>query len=343
MKVVLQTPTQLVVHDGVLRTVVMGTVFAVLGGGGIALWIADPTGWTGNGGPWLIYLVGGTFIIVGVVMFALSADRRYVIDLAANTVRFTAQRLAHRTTNDYSLSDMQDIALELSKGGATQSNPCYRIVFVTKSGTRVPWTPYWTNDQAAFAACASAVRVFCGWAGASAPAAVTISGTVSGHPIATNWGCMGAFLSIFVAAGLGVFGAEVYRFATWEPVSARVLTTDIKTVSGDKGSTYAPAVTYQYSFKGAQYTGDGVLPITISASHKWAENLRDRFRPGHIVTAYVNPSRPSKAYLVRRISLLPLLFVGMPIAMVLFLSWIVQGQRRQLAAVETMPVPVVQA
>jgi hypothetical protein len=283
------------------------------------------------------------FIVVGIVLFALSADRRYVIDRAAGTVRFTAQRLAHRTSREYPLSDMKDVALQLSKGGAAQSNPCYRIVFLTKSGDRIPWTPYWTNDQVAFAACASAVRVFCGWADASAPAAAPLTGAVSGHPIATHWGCLGAFVSIFVAAGLGVFGAQVYRFATWQPVTARVLTTDIKTVRGDKGSSYAPVVTYQYSFKGAQYASDGVLPITLSASHRWAENLRDRFRPGDIVTAYVNPNRPSKAYLVRKISLLPLLFVVVPIAMVLFLSWIVQGQRRQLAAVETLPVPVVDA
>lgn len=51
MKVVLETPTQLVVHEGVLRTVVLGAMCVASGGGSIILWVADPAGWTGTGGP----------------------------------------------------------------------------------------------------------------------------------------------------------------------------------------------------------------------------------------------------------------------------------------------------
>ena len=92
MNVVLQTPTQLVVHDGVLKTVVLGAIFAAAGGGLISLWLADPSDWSGNAGPWLIYLVGGVFIAVGIALLALSADRRFVIDRSAGTqsLRFAA-------------------------------------------------------------------------------------------------------------------------------------------------------------------------------------------------------------------------------------------------------------
>jgi len=352
MKVVLQTPTQLVVHDGVLKTVALGAIFAAAGGGLISLRLAHPSDWSGNAGPWLIYLVGGVFIAVGIALLALSADRRFVIDRSAGTVQFVVQRLAHRTAREYALGDLRDVALERSAGDSRQSSPFFRIVFLTKSGGRVPWTPYSTNDEGELASCASAVRGFCGWAGgeagtgadagASVPAAAAAaSGRVSGHPVATNWGCLSLFLAIFVAVGLGLFGSEVYRIARWQPVSARVLSTDIKAVRGDKGTSYAPVVRYQYSFAGGQYVSDGVLPLTISAGRGWAENLRNRFRPGEIATAYVNPNRPSSAFLVREVSLLPLLFVAFPLAIAGLLAWIARVQRRQLAAVVKCPVPVV--
>lgn len=172
------------------------------------------------------------------------------------------------------------------------------------------------------------------------PPAVT--GRVSGHPVATNWGCVGVFLAVFVAVGLGMFGAEVYRVATWQPVSARVLSTDIKYVQGNKGGSYAPVVRYVFSVNGAQYESRQVLPLTVSASYGWATRLRDRFHPGQIVTAYVNPNQPASAFLVREVSLIPLWFVAIPLLMVGVLSWMAGVQRRQLAATQRYPVPVVE-
>ena len=348
MNVVLQTPTQLVVHEGALKTVVLGVIFVAVGGGAITLRLADPSGWTGNAGPWLIYLVGTVFVAVGIATLVYSADRRYVIDRGAGSVRIVVQRLAHRATDEYPLADLRDVALERSAGGSRQSNPFYRMVFLTKSGGRIPWTPYSTLDESTLAACASAVRTFCGWTGAegdakvSALAAAPVSGSVSGHPVATNWGCVGAFLGVFVAAGLGLFGSEVYRIGTWQPVSARILSTDIKAIRGEKGTSYTPVVRYLYSVNGAQYESKQVLPLTISASYGWAVKLRDRFRRGEIVTAYVNPGRPSSAFLVREVSLLPLLFVAIPLAMVGVLAWFAGMQRRQLAATVRYPVPLVE-
>jgi hypothetical protein len=140
-----------------------------------------------------------------------------------------------------------------------------------------------------------------------------------------------------------MLGSELYRVATWEPVSPRVVSTAIKAVHGSKGTSYAPVVRYQYAFAGAHYESDAVLPLSVSASLGWAEQLRDRFRPGEIVTAYVNPNRASSAFLIREISLLPLLFVALPLAIAALVVWIVGAQRRQLVALERHPVPVVDA
>ena len=323
MKVVLQTPTQLVAHEGALKTVVLGTIFVAAGGGLITLRLEVPSAW--SAGSWLIYLIGGVFVAAGLASLVLSADRRYVFDRAAGTARIVVQRLAHRATDEHPLGDLKDVAIERSVGGPQQSSR-------------------------ALAACASAVRTFCGWsnapgpapAPAHAPAPAPVTGRVSGHPVATNWGCVGVFLAIFVAAGIGFFAAEVYRVATWQPVSARVLSTDIKAVRGDKGTSYTPVVRYLYTVNGAQYESNKVLPLTISASYGWAVRLRDRFHPGQAVTAYVNPSQPASAFLVRDVSLLPLVFVVIPLAMVGLLSYFAGQQRRQLASIERYPVPVVE-
>ena len=354
MKVVRETPTQLVVHEGVLRTVVLGATCDASGGGSIILWVADPAGWTGTGGPWVIVVTGGVFVVVGLLLLVSSADRRIEFDRASGTVRLLVRRLVHRTTTVYRLADLRDVALERTGGADPRSSTSfYRIVFLTASGQRVPWTPYSTAEEGTLAACASAARAFCGWVGqgraatvtavgASGPAAAPApGGTLSGHPVATNWGCLGAFLAIFAAVGLGAFGSEVYRVLTWQPVSARVLSTAIKPVRGNKGTSYAPVVRYQYFVGGTPYESDAVLPLSVSASLGWAERLRARFRPGDVVTAYVNPKRASSAYLVREISLLPLLFVALPLAIATLLAWIVHVQRRQLAAREQHPVPVV--
>ena len=153
---------------------------------------------------------------------------------------------------------------------------------------------------------------------------------------------MGSFLAIFVAAGLGLFGSEVYRVATFQPVTARVVATDIKAVRGDNGASYAPVVRYDYFLDGRGYQSDRVLPLTISASYSWAKRLRDRFEPGQVVTAYVNPNRPATAFLVREVSLLPLLFVAFPLGIVGLLAWIAAAQRRQVAAMQRYPVPIVE-
>lgn len=356
MKVVLQTPTRLVVHEGALRTVLMGAMFIALGGGSITLWFADPSGWTGTGGPWVVVGTGAVFVVVGILLLVFSADRRFEFDRASGTVRLVVRRLVHRTATVYRVADLRDVALERSGGvDPRASTAYYRIAFVTSSGARIPWTPYSITDDGTLATCASAVRAFCGWVGDAraapasgvdasglAPAPVT-RGPVSGHPLATNWGCLGALLAIFVAVGLGTFGSEVYRVMTWQPVAARVLSTDIQAVRGNKGTSYAPVVRYEYAFGGARYQSAAVLPLRISASHAWAERLRARFRPGDSVTAYVNPTRASSAFLVRRVSLLPLVFVALPLAIAALLGWIVRVQRRQLAAGEQHPVPIVDA
>jgi hypothetical protein len=343
VRVIHQTQGELELRDGPFKTVMMGVLFIAVGAGAIALWIAHPTGWKGNGGPWLIYLVGGVFGVVGLLLLALSADRRYVIDRAMGTARLVVRRIGYRTATEYRLGDLQDVALERSASMSRGESPFYRIVFLTKSGERVPWTPFSTGDQGTLASCVSAVRAFCGWAGAGRTETMQPAPAPGLPQIGIAWRWIVGFLGIFVAIGIGLFGLEVYRVATWQPVSARVLSVGIREVPHDDGSTYAPVVQYQYVINRQWYVSDRVLPINMSSSRGWAERMRDRFRPGEQITAYVNPAKPSSAYLLREVSLAPLLFVGLPLLVAALLAWIVRFNRRQLNAVAEYPVPVVEA
>jgi hypothetical protein len=365
MKVVLQTPSELVVHDGRWPTVLAGFVFFSAGAGFIALRVLHPQGWSGNGGAWVVYVVGGAFALLGIALFAFSADRRYVFDKSTKVATLTVQRLVHRQVRQYPFADIADVVLEKSAGVANSgsnasrsSADCWRPVFLMKDGGRVPWMPYSTSEYQHQAATAAAVRAFGGWAaeaarpataGAVYEAAATLpppadrAPPLMAHPVAMHWGLLGFFLSLFVAVGIGIFGLEVYRVLTWRAVEATILSSDIKTVRGSKGNSYAPQISYSYSYEGAQYVGAGVMPVSMSASLGWAESLRARFQRGSVVAAYVNPGRPASAFLVRRVSLLPLLFVVMPIGFGALFAWIIRTQRNTVALEATHPVPEVSA
>lgn len=347
MQVVLQTPSELVVHDGRWHTVLFGALFAAMGGGVMWLRWTHPTGWSGNGGAWVVYVVGSMFVMASGVIFWLAADRRYVVDRATHTVALVVQRLVHRQSTLLAFKDIADVALEQSAGMPSDTRSTrastYRVVFLMKDGSRVPWTPYSTSDRVSQESCAAAVRTFGGWSGTPVeqsqpvkPAPALIS-----HPVATNWGCLAAFLSIFVAVGIGLLGLQVYRIVAWRPVAANILSSDVGTVSGEKGNTYKPVVVYSYRYQGWAFQAAAVTPIDISASQHWAQSIAGKYRPGDVTTAYVDPDNPYKAFLLRQVSLFPLLFVLIPVCLGLIFSWVVRVQRLQVVLAQKHLVPVV--
>ena len=348
MQVVLQTPSELVVHDGRWHNVVLAAVFLALGGGIMWLRWTHPTGWSGNGGPWVVYVVGTMFVGASLLIFWLSADRRYVVDRANRSVALVVQRLVHRQSTLLAFNEIADVALEESAGmpsggSNVRGSPTYRVVFLMKDGSRVPWTPYSTGDRASQETCAAAVRKFGGWSGAADAQSLPTTPTPAliSHPAATNWGCLAAVLSIFVAIGLGIFSVGVYRITTWRPVPASVVSSDVGTVRGSKGNTYKPVVVYDYRVDGRPYHAATVTPIDFSASQGWAQSIVSRYHPGDVTTAYVDPGNPYRAFLVRDVQWFPLLFVVIPVCVGFLFGWTVRTQRRQVALAGQHLVPVV--
>ncbi len=347
MQVVLQTPNQLVVHDSRWSMVLMGAVFSTLGGGVIWLKWTHPTGWSGNGPLWLVDVIGGVFVVAGVALFVMSADRLYIVDRAAHTVSIVVQRLVHRQTTLLAFKDIDDVALEESAGmnnaSNTRGSPTFRVVFLMKDGSRVPWTPYSSSARISQETCAAAARTFGGWAGTPEHQVqpTTATPALISHPAATNWGCLAAFLSIFVAIGLGMFSLQVYRIVSWTPVTATVVSSDVGVVRGNKGNSYKPVVVYNYRYQGSPYQASAVTPISISASQSWAREIAGRYRSGDVTKAYVNPANPYNAYLLRQVSLIPLVFVLFPVLFAMLFAWILRTQRAQVALAQQHLVPVV--
>ena len=139
-------------------------------------------------------------------------------------------------------------------------------------------------------------------------------------------------LSVFFVVGAVQEGREWRALRTFHPVSATVLSTDVEYVrsSGTSHtSTYRPVVRYEYLVAGERHVGNRVTPLHESRSSRWATDLARRFTPGQSIVAYVSPTDPDDAFLVRTRSWLPWVFIVGPFLMVVVVG---SGLRRRPGA-----------
>ncbi len=170
MQVVLQTPTELVVHDGRLSTVLMGALFTASGGGFMWLRWTHPQGWSGNGGPWLVYVVGTMFVLAGLFLFWISG--RPALHRGSSVEDDHDRRAAARAPHD----DRRAVQCTSTTSRAGAVRPGFRrgrartdLAHVARrpphegTGSRLPWTPYSTSARKSQETCAAAARAFGGW------------------------------------------------------------------------------------------------------------------------------------------------------------------------------------
>jgi len=87
---------------------------------------------------------------------------------------------------------------------------------------------------------------------------------------------------------------------SWPAVEAVVTHSGVKTNHDSDGNTYAFEVLYRYSYEGKQYESDKYKPSEVATSdYSGAARLKDRYRKGSNVTAYVNPDDPYYAIMNR--------------------------------------------
>ncbi|WP_080510744.1 DUF3592 domain-containing protein [Halorubrum californiense] len=114
---------------------------------------------------------------------------------------------------------------------------------------------------------------------------------------------------------LGVAGYMAYSqqqsLSSGVQIEATVENTEVTMDSSKKGDRYPPHVTYSYTYNGTQYTSDNIRPgigTKASDTRTAAEDRIDQYNVGETTTAYVVQGSPSKSYLNKKSSPLPLIF-----------------------------------
>jgi Protein of unknown function (DUF3592) len=367
MQIVEQTPNRLVLRQSpwIVRTIgVVATISALLVIGAMAV-----GGARGNHELWGAALVVFSIIACGGLLGMLIAvDRRIVLDRDARTAELIQTGgLKRSQMTQVQFSEIRDVALEVNLLATQRDNamPGYRIVFVLRDGSTLPWTALATSDIGTQSTCAAAARAFGGWdtaaarSGASptevarptpAPGVTVLRPTprtaamasAATTPTAPRVAVVMAFLGIIALAGALATLSQLERLVTWRSVPAVIEASRVEAVRGSKGgTTYRPVVTYAYRVGDRTYYSSTVTVILESRSWSWASGIAIRYRPGASTTAYVNPKDPRRAFLVHDLSPFPLVLVVIPLVFAGLVSVSVKWQRQQLALAATAPVPII--
>ena len=127
---------------------------------------------------------------------------------------------------------------------------------------------------------------------------------------------------MFMTVGGCIAFSQHRKIVTGQPVPAVVLSAEVerrtsRDSDGHTSVTYAPVIRYRYDVDGVSHTCDDVHPISISTSDRgWAQSIVDQYSTGQNVEAYINPKKPGKAFLIRKYSFFPYLFILFPMIFV---------------------------
>jgi hypothetical protein len=367
MQIVEQTSNRLVLRQSpwIVRTVSMGgTITALLIIGAMIV-----NGARGDRELWTVMIVVlGATACAGLAGMLIAADRRIVFDSgtkSAQLIQTGGLKRSHMTQVQF--SEIRDVALEVNLVSTQRHNamPGYRIVFVLRDGSTLPWTALATSDVGTLSRCAAAARAFGGWDTAAArsgalprevarptpapgvtvmrptprTAAIAAAATT---PTAPRVAIVMAFLGVIATAGALATLIQVERLVMWRSVPAVIEASRVESVRGSKGSTtYRPLVTYAYRVGDRTYHSSTVTVILESRSWNWASDIARHYRPGASTRAYVNPKDPRRAFLVRDLSPFPLVLVLIPLMFAGVVSASVRWQRQQLALAASATVPII--
>lgn len=138
-------------------------------------------------------------------------------------------------------------------------------------------------------------------------------------------GCLAAFFSVFLIAGLGVLwlmligpAIKAWNAREWVPTSCEVVSSRVETHPSDEGEpTYSVEVLYRYRVEGREYHSDRYHFHTGSTSGYEAKaRVVERLPAGTRFTCYVDPGDPAEAVIERGLgneswfSLFALIFVA---------------------------------
>lgn len=121
-------------------------------------------------------------------------------------------------------------------------------------------------------------------------------------PIRAAFGTAGILLGgILAFVGLRTLRASA-SLDGFEVVEARVLESDLESTPRSGGTTYSPAIVYEYTVGGETYTNDAVYPGPLGGSNVKSkhQSVVDDYPEGAVVEAYYDPDDPAVAFLENR-------------------------------------------
>ncbi|WP_277543469.1 DUF3592 domain-containing protein [Haloarcula laminariae] len=85
-------------------------------------------------------------------------------------------------------------------------------------------------------------------------------------------------------------------------VQATVDSADVERIDSRRSIEYEPEINYTYQYQGETYTSDQVFPgptVRTYSERSQAQSIVQSYEPGTTVEAYVRPSAPGDAFLIR--------------------------------------------
>jgi len=148
------------------------------------------------------------------------------------------------------------------------------------------------------------------WRGKKLAAASQTGPLSKAAPNMANAGCLALFFSIFFVVGLaavsGLFirpALKIMQAGSWQSVPCTIVSSQVRSHRGDKGTTYSPDILYRYQVQGREYLANRYsFGGFASSGYNAKAAIVARYRPGVRSLCYVNPTDPVEAVLERRMT-----------------------------------------
>jgi len=316
MKIVVRTPTDLIIRDSAMTLRLFGVFLVAFGAFAIWLGVTQES----DGGVAVFPTVLGSVLAAGGALLVILPSRKtFAFSKTERAFVIATRKFGRVERQAFALRDVADVSLEESK--SDDSGSTYRVAMTLADQRRVPWTSYYTGGYAAKREVVDVVRDFLGLE----PVPALGSGgrtSVSERDVRRGrigLALMGAFCCLFLGLGIHMIVKEQRRLTGFQPVEATVLSTRVEEHrDSDGGDTYEPVVVYRYRVEDREYTASRVTPLNQSRSGRWAHGIIARYAVGHRYTAYFDPANPGDAFLLRTRSIIPWALVAIPTIGVLF-------------------------
>ena len=323
MKIVAQTPTELIIRDSAMTLRVMGLFVAALGAFAIFMGLtSDPEGHIGVAP----VVIGSLLTLAGLSLAVLPARQTFAFSRGERIFIIAKERFGRVERQVIPLDQIADVSLEES---ASSDGNTYRVSVTLADQRRIPWTSYYSSGHASKQGVVNLVRGFLRLDAAPAvgSGAMTAKDERDVRRGRIGLFIMGAFCSVFLVVGATMLAKEQRRLSVFRPVEATVLSTRVDEHSDSDGSTYEPVVVYRYRVNDREYTASRVTPLKQSRSGGWARRTIARYDVGSHYTAFYDPDDPGEAFLLRSRSVIPWAFIAFSMVGIALIAAGIRGTR----------------